>query len=61
MSASAGKAGVMSDKQVARFVHFYQRLTEHCLATLPAVVDYLYTLDEQRNIVSSRPQWERAS
>lgn len=61
VSASGKKAGVMSDKQVARFVDFYQRLTEHCLATLPVVVDYLYTLDEQRNIVASRPQWELVS
>tara|TARA_R110001592_G_scaffold215025_2_gene468251 strand:+ start:19633 stop:20559 length:927 start_codon:yes stop_codon:yes gene_type:complete len=48
--------GVMTDQQLARFVQFYQRLTQHCLATLPDVVDYLYTLDEKRKIVSSRPQ-----
>ena len=61
LTATGEKAGVMSDRQVARFIQFYQRLTEHCLATLPAIVDYLYTLDEQREITGSRPQWKIAS
>lgn len=55
------KQGVMSDRQIARFIQHYQRLTEHGLATVPASVDYLYTLDERRGIVASRPDWGRAS
>lgn len=51
---------VMSDEQVARFIRFYQRLTERCLVTLPAAVDYLYTLNEAREIVASRPDWTQA-
>jgi len=61
LSTQGEQVGVMSDEQVARFIQFYQRITEQCLATLPAAVDYLYTLDEQREIVSSRPQWDMAS
>lgn len=54
-------SGAMDDKQVARFIQHYQRLTEYCLATLPPEVDYLYTLDDQRRIMSSRPVWEAAA
>jgi len=61
-SATRGdKQRVMSDRQIARFIQHYQRLTEHGLATVPATVDYLYTLDDRRRIVASRPDWERAS
>lgn len=57
-AATAGpKDGVMSDLQVARFIQHFQRLTEHTLATLPPVVDYLYVLDERRGITLSRPDW----
>ncbi len=55
-ATSGAKLQLMSDSQIARFIQHYQRLTEHCLATLPAAVDYLYTLDEQRRIVASRPE-----
>jgi D-glycerate 3-kinase len=55
LGALGKKAGAMSDKQVARFIQFYQRLTEHCLVTLPYEVDYLFSLGEQRDIVSSQP------
>jgi len=44
--------GVMSDLEIARFIKFYQRLTEHCLARLPARVNHLYRLDELRSIKS---------
>lgn len=60
MVVQGEKGGLMSDKQVARFVQFYQRLTQHCLTALPAAVDYLYTLDEHRDIVSSRPPGDMA-
>lgn len=44
-------AGLMDEAQLARFIQFYQRLTGHCLASLPARVHYLYHLDEQRRII----------
>lgn len=46
--------GLMSEAEIARFIQLYQRLTEHCLATLPAQVDYLYTLDSGRRISACR-------
>ena len=50
-SSGAGDA-IMNAAEIARFIQFYQRLTEHCLSRLPARVDHLYRLDEQRNIES---------
>ena len=43
---------IMSAAEIAHFIQFYQRLTEHCLARLPARVDHLYRLDKQRRIQS---------
>jgi D-glycerate 3-kinase len=51
-SAGAGAEGVMTDPEVARFIQHYQRLTDVCLATLPARVQHLYTLDPDRNITA---------
>lgn len=52
LAAVSSGSGVMTDEQVARFIQFYQRLTEHCLAQLPRQVNHLFTLDEQRAVVS---------
>jgi mannosyl-3-phosphoglycerate phosphatase family protein len=41
---------VMSEEQVARFIKFYQRITEHTLMTLPEQVHYLYEMDDTRTI-----------
>ncbi len=48
---------VMDEAQLARFIKFYQRITENTLNTLPARVHYLFELDEQRRIreFRSRP------
>ena len=51
-------AGIMSDDDIARFIQYYQRLTEHALAALPANMDFLYALDEQRSITSLKIQGE---
>jgi D-glycerate 3-kinase len=58
---AGAKPGVMSERQVARFIQHYQRLTEHGLASLPATVDYLYTLDDRRRIIASLPSWDLPS
>lgn len=47
-----GAVGVMDEAQLARFIQHYQRLTEHCLAVLPPLVDYLFILDEERRITA---------
>ncbi len=53
-SPAADKRAVMTDGQVASFIQYYQRLTQHCLEMLPPLVDYLFSLDEQRRIATGR-------
>lgn len=52
LAARRSGAGVMSDQEVARFIQFYQRLTQHCLSSLPGKVNHLYTLGADRAIDS---------
>ena len=42
---------LMSDAEIARFIQYYQRITEQCLLDLPARVNHLFRLGEQREIV----------
>ncbi len=42
---------VMSDAEVGRFVQYYERLTRHILATMPAYADLTLRLDEARGAV----------
>lgn len=52
-----GDNQVMSPAQIARFIQYYQRLTEQALHTLPDRVNYLYRLDADRKIIdATRPQ-----
>ena len=44
-------AGLMSDKQILRFIQHYQRLTEHGLTSLPEACDAVFEMDNQRHIV----------
>jgi D-glycerate 3-kinase len=44
------KSSVMTDEEVARFIRFYQRITENILKTLPAKVNYLFELDKERRV-----------
>ena len=53
---AADSAGIMSEGEIARFIMFYQRITEHCLARLPERVDHLYCLDEQRRVIAHHTQ-----
>ena len=48
--AKGDVSGVMSDEEVAKFVQYYQRITEHALRTLPSMCDTVYTLDDKRAI-----------
>lgn len=43
---------VMNAKQLARFIQFYQRITESTLNTLPNKIHYLYELDDKREIMT---------
>lgn len=41
---------IMTPEQLYRFIQHYQRLTTHALEVLPGRVNYLFELDEQRQI-----------
>lgn len=47
---SKDNSGIMSDSQVLQFIQYYQRLTEHALATLAGSCDVVFYLDSQRQI-----------
>lgn len=47
----------MNADDLSRFIQHFQRITDHCLATLPEQMDYVFELDENRDIVSlTRPK-----
>jgi D-glycerate 3-kinase len=55
LAARAGAgAAVMSDEGVAEFIQYFERLTRHCLSSLPRHMDVIYELDHGRHIVSTR-------
>jgi len=45
-------SSIMSEAQVLTFIQYFQRITEHCLETLPEKVDFAYQLDGNRNIIN---------
>lgn len=49
----ADAPGVMSEGEVARFVQHFERVTRHCLATLPAIADTVFALDESQRIIAA--------
>jgi len=42
---------IMSSNEVKKFIAYFQRITEHCLVSLPAECDWVFQLDDKRNIV----------
>lgn len=46
----AAGSRVMDERALARFVQHYERLTRHCLATLPPSMDLVWELDRARVI-----------
>ena len=49
----AGLSGLMTATEIRRFIAHYQRITEHCLRELPARANYLFKLNEKRQIIAS--------
>ena len=49
-SKTAEGGSLMNSKQLLRFIQHYERITVDCLARLPEKVDFLYNLDEDRNV-----------
>lgn len=43
---------IMNAEELARFIQFYQRLTEHCLKTLPNKMDAIFELNAARQITA---------
>jgi len=48
---TADKKG-MDDAELKHFIQHFERLTRHCLATVPATADYVFQLDASHSIVS---------
>ena len=46
-------SGLMTATEIRRFIAHYQRITEHCLRELPARANYLFKLNEKRQIIAS--------
>ncbi len=51
--SSKGSA-IMSESEIKRFVHFFQRLTENMLIEMPERADHCYYLNTERQIVHER-------
>jgi D-glycerate 3-kinase len=49
--SSRQQGHIMDEQQLARFIQFYQRITEQTLKHLPAKVHYLFELDSDRQII----------
>jgi D-glycerate 3-kinase len=45
---------IMSEADILTFIQYYQRLTEHTLCTLGEHADFIFELDNERNITKSR-------
>ena len=45
--------GVMSPSEIVRFVQHFERLTHHCLTTLPARADKVFKLDSSQRIIAA--------
>lgn len=50
LGSSEAHSGIMTDLEIERFIQHYQRLTEQSLETLPSQCNYVYHLDETRQI-----------
>ena len=49
-SKAAEGSALMNSEQLLRFIQHYERITVDCLDKLPEKVDFLYNLDEDRNV-----------
>jgi D-glycerate 3-kinase len=49
--SSRQQGHIMDEQQLARFIQFYQRITEQTLKHMPAKVHYLFELDNDRQII----------
>lgn len=58
---TADHVAIMDAPELARFIQLYQRLTEHCLYTLPSRMDTVLELNSHRQIIAlHRPNQPKA-
>lgn len=50
----AGSPGLMDEREIRRFIQFYERLTRANLVTLPGKADVVFDLDEAHNVAGSQ-------
>lgn len=55
-STLTDSAKIMSDSEIMAFIKLYQRLTEHCLATMADYCEVVFCLDSRRRIVKTLKQ-----
>ena len=51
-SDNSAATGLMDEAAILRFIQHYERITTHCLNTLPALADCVMSLDERRQILN---------
>lgn len=54
--SAADARGLMDTVQLHRFIEHFERLTRHCLATLPARADVVWQLDAEHRIAGQEGQ-----
>lgn len=47
-------SALMTEKEIRRFIAHFERLTRHCLATLPGQADIVFSLDAHHRITGRR-------
>ena len=48
--AEQALSNIMGEDDIRHFINYFQRITEHCLFSMPEQVDHLYQLNESRAI-----------
>jgi D-glycerate 3-kinase len=48
--AEQALSNIMDEDDIRHFINYFQRITEHCLSSMPEQVDHLYQLNESRAI-----------
>ena len=60
-TASSTQNKIMNAEEIARFIQYYQRVTQHCLETLPDRMDYVLELNSDREIVDVKRPKQKVS
>ena len=53
--SAPGASGVMDEASLNRFIQHFERLTRHCLLTLPEKADRVFILDSAHRVVDCQP------